>query len=144
MMSVLTKLLDKPTVSEGAASAAAGTRTAAARTLDHAQALSELFQTELAEYLEHQRRRGAYMVLAVALLLVSYLLVCALAVVLLAPVLSPAGGIALVAAVNVAVSVVLLLRAAALGKETLAPATREELQNDWQCLKLLLKGNAKS
>ncbi len=144
MMSFLSKLLDKPTMTEGATSAAAGTRTAVARTLEHAQALSELFQAELAEYLDFQRRRGAYMVLAVVLLLVCYLLTCALAVVLLAPHAGWAGALALVLAANLMGAVILLLRAIALGKEPLAPATREELHNDWQCLKLLLKGNAKS
>lgn len=144
MMSLITKLLDKPTVSEGASSAASGTRTAVARGLEHAQALSELFQVELAEYLDFQRRRGAYMVLAVVLLLVSYLLSCALMVVLLAPHTGWAGALLLVLLVNVLGAVILLLRAMALGREPLAPATREELQNDWQCLKLLLKGNAKS
>lgn len=144
MMSFLTKLLDKPTMTEGASSAATGTRTAVARTLEHAQALSELLQVELAEYLDFQRRRGAYMVLAVVLLLVCYLLVCELAVVLLAPHAGWAGALALVLAANLMGAIILLLRAVALGKEPLAPATREELHNDWQCLKLLLKGNAKS
>lgn len=144
MMPLLTKLLDKPTLSEGATSAASGTRTAVARTMEHAQALTELFQVELAEYLDFQRRRGAYMVLAVVLLLVSYLLTCALTVVLLAPHTGWAGALLMVLLLNVLGAVILLLRAMALGREPLAPATREELQNDWQCLKLLLKGNAKS
>lgn len=144
MMSLLTKILDKPTAAAGASSAATGTRTAVARTLEHAQALTELFQMELAEYLEFQRRRGAYMVLAVVLLLVSYLLSCALMVVLLAPHAGWAGALLLVLLVNVLGAVILLLRAVALGREPLAPATRDELKNDWQCLKLLLKGNAKS
>lgn len=144
MMSILTKLLDKPTVSAGASSAATGTRTAVSRTLEHAQALSELFRLELAEYIDFQRRRGAYMVLAVVMLLVSYLLACALMVVLLAPHAGWAGALLLVLLVNVLGAVILLLRALALGREPLAPATREELQNDWKCLKLLLKGNEKS
>lgn len=144
MMSFLTKLLDKPTMTEGASAAASGTRTAVARTLEHAQALSELFQVELAEYLSFQRRRGAYIVLAVVLLLVSYLLTCALAVALLAPHAGWTGALALVLAANLMTAVILLLRAVALGKEPLAPATRDELHNDWQCLKQLLKGNAKS
>lgn len=144
MMPLLTKLLDKPTMTAGASTAASGTRTAAARTLEHAQALSELFQTELAEYIDFQRRRGAYMVLAVVMLLVCYLLACALVVVLLAPHAGWAGALALVLVANLMGAVILLLRAVALGKEPLAPATREELYNDWQCLKLLLKGNAKS
>lgn len=144
MMSLITKLLDKPTVTAGASSAAAGTRTAFARTMDHAQALTELFQVELAEYLDFQRRRGAYMVMAVVLLLVSYLLACALVVVLLAPHTGWAGALLMVLSANVMGAVILLLRAMALGREPLAPATREELKNDWQCLKLLLKGNAKS
>lgn len=144
MMSILTKLLDKPTVSAGASSAATGTRTAVSRTLEHAQALSELFRLELAEYIDFQRRRGAYMVLAVVMLLVSYLLACALMVVLLAPHAGWAGALLLVLLVNVLGAVILLLRALALGREPLAPATREELHNDWKCLKLLLKGNEKS
>lgn len=144
MMSFLLHLLDKPKVTEGASSAAAGSRKAVARGMEHVQALSELFQAELAEYLDFQRRRGVYMVLAVVLLLVSYLLACALAVVLLAPHTGWAGALLMVLVANVFGAVILLLRAVALGREPLAPATREELQNDWQCLKLLLKGNEKS
>lgn len=144
MTELLSKLFDKPTVSAGASSAASGTRTAVARTLEHAQALHELFQVELAEYIDFQRRRGAYMVLAVVLLLVSYLLTCALAVVLLAPHAGLVGALVIVLVANLMGAVILLLRAMALGKETLAPSTREELHNDWQCLKLLLKGNGKS
>ena len=144
MTELLSKLFDKPTVSAGASSAASGTRTALARTLEHAQALRELFQVELAEYVDFQRRRGAYMVLAVVLLLVSYLLLCALSVVLLAPHAGWAGALVIVLVANLMGALILLLRAMALGKETLAPATREELHNDWQCLKLLLKGNEKS
>lgn len=144
MTELLSKLFDKPTVSAGASSAASGTRTALARTLEHAQALRELFQAELAEYIDFQRRRGAYMVLAVVLLLVSYLLLCALSVVLLAPHAGWAGALVIVLVANLMGALILLLRAMALGKETLAPATREELHNDWQCLKLLLKGNEKS
>lgn len=144
MLSYFIKLFDKPKVSEGASSAASGSRRALARGMEHAQALSELFQVELAEYLDFQRRRGAYMVLAVVLLLVSYLLGCALAVALLAPHTGWTGALLMVMVANVLGAVILLQRAVALGKEPLAPATREELQNDWQCLKLLLKGNEKS
>lgn len=144
MLFNLINLFDKAKAAEGASSAAAGARRTLARGMEHAQALSELFQVELAEYLDFQRRRGAYIVLAVVLLLVSYLLACALVVVLLAPHMGWAGALLMALVANVLGAMILLLRAVALGKEQLAPATREELQNDWQCLKLLLKGNEKS
>lgn len=143
-MSFLSKLWDKPTLSSGASSAASGTRTAAVRTMEHVRSLSALFQVEVAEYVGYQCRRGAYVVSAAALLLVSYLLLCALAVVLLEPHVGLVASLALILAGNLIIAMVLLVRAAALGKERFAPATREELQNDWQCLKLLLKGNEKS
>lgn len=144
MMHHLIRLFEKPTAAAGASGAVSGAREAVSRTMEHAQALAELFQLECVEYMDQQRRRGACLVTAAALLFVSYLLSCALSVVLLEPCVGLAGALALVLLANVLVSALLLLRAAALGKATMAPALREELKHDWQCLKLLIKGNAKS
>lgn len=116
---------------------------AAARTIEHVQALSELFHAELEEYLAVQRRRAVCLLIAGGLLLVCLLLAGALAVMLLLPYVGWTGAVALVLLAFLIVAVLLLLRASALGKASLAPVTCEELQNDWQCLKLLLKGNEK-
>lgn len=144
MIPPLSQLLDKPTATAGASGAVSGAREAVAHTMEHVQVLGELLQLECAEYMAQQQRRGACVAAAGFLLLVSYGLACALAAVLLAPWLGIAGALAVVLVVNLLTAVALLLRASALGKATFAPALREELKNDWQCLKLLIKGSAKS
>lgn len=145
MPNFLTQLLGKS--QEGEAKGPAlweSTRETAAQTMEHAQALAELFRTELDEYIERRRIRMLCIALAAVMLLAAYELLCALLAVLLAPMVGLAMALGIVLLLNLCAATLLLTWAAAQSREPLAPATRTELKNDWKCLKLLIKGSAKS
>lgn len=113
------------------------------RVLEHANALGELLCTEIKEYAAHQITRLIMVVLACVMLLSSYILLCALVVVLLSFCIGAAWSIATVLLLNVLAAVLLLHGVKKMAGKKLAPATAEELKNDWQCLKLLCKENNK-
>lgn len=115
----------------------------AVRTAEHANALAELFSAELKEYASCQIQRLIMLVLAAILLLGAYFLLCAFIVLLAAVWLGYIWATALVCLLNIALAVALLCWVRRLAGKQLAPATREELINDWQCLKLLIKENNK-
>lgn len=113
----------------------------AQRTVEHTSALGELFSAEVKEYAAHQAKRLVMAVLACVLLLGAYFAFCAVLAVLLSIWLGWLGAFSAVCLLNVVVAVMLLLMVKSMSGKRLAPATAEELKNDWQCLKLLCKGN---
>lgn len=116
-------------------------RGVAQRTVEHTGALGELFSAEVKEYAAYQARRLVMAVVACVLLLGAYFSFCAVLAVFLSAWLGWLGALSAVCLLNVVVAVVLLLMAKSMSGKRLAPATAEELKNDWQCLKLLCKGN---
>ena len=116
-------------------------RCVAQRTLEHTSALGELFSAEVKEYAQHQAQRVAMVIIACVLLLGAYFTFCAVLAVVLGMWLGMAWALCVVFLLNFALALLLLLRAKAMSGKQLAPATVEELKNDWQCLKLLCKGN---
>ena len=113
----------------------------AQRAVEHASALGELLSEEVREYVAHQLQRFIMAAAAIVLLLGAYGVLCALIAVLLSYCIGMAGALAVVVAVNLLVAVLLLRKVRSMAGKQLAPATVEELKNDWQCLKLLCKGN---
>ena len=123
-----------------------GAKDTAVRTLEHAGALWQLLQIELREYAAHQVRRVVAIVIGGLLLLFGYLLLCAFACVAahawLGSWLLATG---LVCVLHLVVGAVVLLLGVKSQSGPVAPVTRQELSNDWQCLKLLFsKENNKS
>lgn len=118
-------------------------RGVAQRAVEHTSALGALLSVELKEYAAHQIQRLVMVVVACVLLLGGYGLLCALLAVLLAPCIGLSWAIGAVLLLNLAGAVILLLRVKKMAGKQLAPATVEELKNDWQCLKLLCKENNK-
>lgn len=118
-------------------------RSVAQRAVEHTSALGALFSEEVKEYTAHQLQRLAMIIVACVLLLAAYFLLCAAAAALLSIWLHPALALAVVFIINLIMAAVLLLKARRMGGRKLAPATAEELKNDWQCLKLLCKENNK-
>ena len=117
-------------------------RNVAQRALEHTGALGELFSAEVKEYAQHQAKRVAMVVIACVLLLGAYFVFCAVLAVILGMWLGLAWALVVVCLLNFALALLLLLCAKAMSGKQLAPATMEELKNDWQCLKLLCKGSS--
>lgn len=115
----------------------------AQRTAEHAEALGTLFSAEVKEYAVHQAQRLVMVMVAVVLLLGAYGLLCALIAVLLSYCIGLAGALAIVVVLNLLIAALLLRKVRAMAGKQLAPATVEELKNDWKCLKLLCKENSK-
>ena len=115
----------------------------AQRAVEHASALGELLSEEVKEYVAHQLQRIIMAAVAIVLLLGAYGVLCALVAVLLGYCIGLAGALAVVVAINLLVAVMLLRKVRSMAGKQLAPATVEELRNDWQCLKLLFKENSK-
>ncbi len=135
-------LFSKPeriaTLQEQGGEALGGAKGAAARTLEHAGALWQVLQIELQEYAAHQAKRVVAIVIGGLLLLFGYLLLCAFACVAahawLGSWLLATG---LVCVLHLVAGGVILLLGVKSQPGPVAPATRQELSNDWQCLKLL-------
>lgn len=118
-------------------------RSVAQRAVEHTSALGSLLSEELKEYTAHQLQRLAMLIVACVLLLGAYFVLCAALAVLLSIWLHPALSLAIVFFINLLAALLLLAAARRMGGKPLAPATAEELKNDWQCLKLLCKENSK-
>lgn len=118
--------------------AADGARQTASEALQHAEALVALLRAELAAYAAQQAKRAALRAVAVGCLLVAYLGLCVLAVLLLAPVLGWPVAVGCLVLLHAAVAVLALALAARLRPGHPAPMTMAELQNDLQCLKMML------
>ncbi len=122
----------------------ADARQAASDALQHTEALLELFRLELREYGQCQARRMVAILVGVGLLLVSYLLLCAALCVLLGQYVFWPLAVAIVFLANFAGGLILLICGVKLNPGPLAPATRQELKNDLQCIKLALAEKKKS
>ena len=118
--------------------AADGARQTASEALLHAEALVALLRAELAAYAAQQAKRAALRAVAAGCLLVAYLGLCVLAVLLLAPVLGWPVAVGCLVLLHAVVAVWALFLAARLRPGHPAPMTMAELQNDLQCLKMML------
>ena len=118
-------------------------RDTAAKTVDHLGALTELFSAEMQEYAEVQGHRAAKLALAAVLLLAAYMLVLALAAALLAPAIGWPWALGILALLNLLAGGGLLLAFRRSKPGAPAPETRQEIQKDVQCLKILLNGEEK-
>ncbi len=132
------------TLQEQGGEVLADARQAAANATQHAESLVELFRLELREYGQRQARRMAAMVAGIGLLLVSYLLLCAGLCVLLGQYLDWVYAVGIVFLANFLCGLLLLICGTHSNPGPLAPATRQELQNDLQCIKLALAEKKKS
>ncbi len=119
-------------------------REVATEAVQHTEALLDLFRLELREYGQYQARRMTAILLGVGLLLVSYLLLCAALCALLGQFVDWPLAVGIVFLANVVVGLLLLLCGVKMNSGPLAPATRQELKNDLQCLKLALAEKKKS
>ena len=118
----------------------------AVSTFAHIGALVRLLQLELQQYAAHQARRLVLVAVGGLLLLVGYLVFCACACVAahawLGSWLLATG---LVCAVHVIIGLVILLIGLKSSPGPVAPATRQEIQHDLECLKILIsKENSNS
>lgn len=118
-------------------------RETASETVEHASALVELFGIELQEYTAVQARRGALLLAALLFVLAAYALLNALCCVLLAPVLGWAWALGALLLFNLLAGGILLRAFVSSKPGPVAPQTREEIQKDVQCLKIMLNGDAK-
>lgn len=134
------------TLQEQGGEAYAGVREAAGKGLEHAAALWQLLQLELKEYAAHQARRVVMTVLGCILLLFGYMLLCCFACVAVHMWLdSWLLAFGLVCLLHLLAGAALILVAVRSKAGQVAPVTRREIQNDWQCLKLIIsKENSKS
>ena len=115
----------------------------AQRAVEHTGALGTLLSEEIKEYTAHQLQRIIMAVLACVLLLGAYFVFCALLAVVLSAYLGLTWALLIVFMLNVFTALALLVRVKKMAGKQLAPATVQELKNDWQCLKLLYKENSK-
>lgn len=117
--------------------------TVAERAAEHAGALGELFSAEVKEYAVHQAKRLVMAIVAMVLLLGAYGGLCALLAVLLSYYIGMAGALAVVVAANLLIALLLLRKVSGMAGRQLAPATVEEIKNDWKCLKMLCQKNSR-
>ncbi len=122
----------------------ADARQAATDAVQHTESLLALFRLELREYGQCQARRMVAILAGAGLLLVSYLLLCAALCVLLGQYVEWPLAVGIVFLANLVVGLVLLICGVKMNPGPLAPATRQELKNDLQCLKLALAEKKKS
>lgn len=115
-------------------------RAVARQAATHLKSLSELLRLELEEYFAQQMKRVAFFAVAGAMLLIAYLCLCAFCCVVLAEWwgswMWATGAVFLF---NFLVGLIALICGRSCKPGPLAAATREELRNDMQCLKILLK-----
>lgn len=120
-------------------------RKAARNVKSHAGSLLSLFRLDLSEYVAQQLRRVVMFVAAGIAFFVGYLLLCVLAVLLLQHVVASwLWAVAAVFAFNVLVGIWMLVKALRAKPAPLAAATRAELKNDLECLKILLSKENKN
>ncbi len=111
---------------------------------DHLEAVLELFRLELREYGEKQVRRVVALAAGVFFLLCAYAVFCAFACVLLSIWLGWIWAVAIVCLINALLGGVAIVVGLKCKPGSVAPATMQELKDDVQCIKLMLKGNKKS
>ncbi len=114
-------------------------RKAARYTASHARSLLALLKVELAEYVAQQSRRAVLFAAAGVMLLFAYALLCVwLCVVLNMWLASWAVSVAVVLLLNAVPGLILAMMALRAKPAPLAEATRQELKNDLECLRILL------
>lgn len=114
-------------------------RKAARYTASHARSLLALLKVELAEYVAQQSRRAVLFAAAGVMLLFAYALLCVwLCVVLNTWLASWAASVAIVLLLNAVPGLILAMMALRAKPAPLAEATRRELKNDLECLRILL------
>ncbi|MBR5876185.1 MAG: phage holin family protein [Akkermansia sp.] len=114
-------------------------RKAARYTASHARSLLALLKVELAEYVAQQSRRAVLFAAAGVMLLFAYALLCVwLCVVLNTWLASWAVSVAIVLLLNAVPGLILAMMALRAKPAPLAEATRRELKNDLECLRILL------
>lgn len=114
-------------------------RKAARYTASHARSLLALLKVELAEYVAQQSRRAVLFAAAGVMLLFAYALLCVwLCVVLNMWLASWAVSVAIVLLLNAVPGLILAMMALRAKPAPLAEATRQELKNDLECLRILL------
>lgn len=114
-------------------------RKAARYTASHARSLLALLKVELAEYVAQQSRRAVLFAAAGVMLLFAYALLCVwLCVVLNMWLASWAVSVAIVLLLNAVPGLILAMMALRAKPAPLAEATRRELKNDLECLRILL------
>ena len=118
-------------------------RSVAQRAVEHTSALGALLSEEVKEYTAHQLQRLVMIIVAVVLLLGAYFVLCAALAVILSIWIHPALALLAVFFVNLVLACLLLRAVRRMGGKKLAPATAQELKNDWECLKLLCKESSK-
>ena len=118
-------------------------RSVAQRAVEHTSALGALLSEEVKEYTAHQLQRLVMIIVAVVLLLGAYFVLCAALAVVLSIWIHPALALLAVFFVNLVLACLLLRAVRRMGGKKLAPATAQELKNDWECLKLLCKESSK-
>lgn len=111
---------------------------------EHADALAALFAQELQEYSCCQRRRAVLLAAAVVPAVAAWLALCAWLAWGLQLLWGWGWALAAVTLVNVLLAAGALTAAAKCRVGPFAPLTRQELNNDWQCLKLLINADKKS
>lgn len=132
------------TLQKQGGSVLADVREALLQTSDHVEAVLELFRLELREYGERQARRIVALVTGVFLLLCAYAVFCAFACVLLSMWLGWLWAVASVCLLNALLGGVAVVVGIKCKPGAIAPATVQEIKDDVQCIKLMLKGNTKS
>lgn len=143
MFSLFKSKEQKGNLRDEAVAALQQVRGAAQRTAEHVSAVGALLSEEIKEYAAHQVQRLVMAIVACVLLLGAYLLLCSLLVAVLSIWLGLVSALGIIFLLNLVVALWLLVRAKKMAGKQLAPATVEEIKNDWQCLKLLCKENSK-
>lgn len=143
MFSLFKGKKQKSLLREEAVAAMQQAKGVAQRAVEHTGALGALLSEEIKEYGAHQLQRIIMAVLACVLLLGSYFVFCALLAVVLSAYFGLTWALVIVFALNAFTALALLVRVKKMAGKQLAPATVQELKNDWQCLKLLCKENSK-
>ncbi len=131
---------------EQGAEVVGGMKEVAVSTFAHIDALVRLLRLELQQYAALQMRRVVLMAVGGLLLFVGYLVFCACACVAAHAWLgSWLWATGLVCAVHLIVGLVILLIGFKSSPGPVAPATRQEIQHDLECLKILIsKESSKS
>ncbi len=132
------------TLQKQGGSVIADVREALLQVSDHLEAVLELFRLELREYGEKQVRRVVALVAGVFFLLCAYVVFCAFACVLLSMWLGWIWAVAVVCLINALLGGAAIVVGLKCKPGPIAPATMQELKDDVQCIKLMLKGNTKS
>lgn len=144
MFQWLSKQRQQPTLKEQVRAIVESGKGMAGRAVEHVDAMVELFTLELQEYVRCQVIRAILITLAALLLIGAYFITCAFVSVALHYWLGWLGALGTVLGAHLIIIVVLLLIARKQAQQQVAPQTIQEIKKDWECLKLLTKGNSKS